>query len=210
MNMRFTDYAPAQSLQSCPTLCDPMDCSPPGSSVPGILQARIVEWVATSSSRGSSQPRYGTHVSWGSCSAGRFFTIELLGKPLTKYVSVLTHYHPLDLLITCLTLPLLFPWLFFPPEIGLILISFFNSAQSSTPIPLTALAEIALYCLMDLVNFIWTSILWNFILFIGFSTNFFPLCFFVFGSTLVLFFFPSITAHTVAIGGSSLSVYPLS
>ena len=43
--------------QSCPTLCDPMDCSPPGSSVHGILQARILEWVAISSSRRSSQPR---------------------------------------------------------------------------------------------------------------------------------------------------------
>ena len=42
---------------SCPTLCDPMDCSPPGSSVYGILQARILEWVAVPSSRGSSQPR---------------------------------------------------------------------------------------------------------------------------------------------------------
>ena len=36
----------AKSLQSCPTLCDPMDCSPPGSSVPGIFQARILEWIA--------------------------------------------------------------------------------------------------------------------------------------------------------------------
>ena len=44
----------AQSLQSCLTLCDPMDCSPPGSSVDGILQARILEWVAMPSSRGSS------------------------------------------------------------------------------------------------------------------------------------------------------------
>ena len=43
--------------QSCPTLCDPMDCSPPGSSVHGILQARILEWVAIPFSRGSSQPR---------------------------------------------------------------------------------------------------------------------------------------------------------
>ena len=38
----------AKSLQSCPTLCDPIDGSPPGSPVPGILQARILEWVATS------------------------------------------------------------------------------------------------------------------------------------------------------------------
>ena len=58
--------------QSCPTLCDPMDCSPPGSSVHGILQARILEWVAMSFSRGSSQPRDWT---WVSCTAGRFFTI---------------------------------------------------------------------------------------------------------------------------------------
>ena len=38
--------AAAQLLQLCPTLCDPMDCSPPGSAVPGILQARTLEWVA--------------------------------------------------------------------------------------------------------------------------------------------------------------------
>ena len=47
----------AKSLQLCPTLCDPIDCRPPGSSVHGILQTRIVEWVAISSSRGSSQTR---------------------------------------------------------------------------------------------------------------------------------------------------------
>ena len=45
------------------TLCDPMDCSPPGSSVHGILQARILKWVAVASSRGSSPPRDRTHVS---------------------------------------------------------------------------------------------------------------------------------------------------
>ena len=56
--------------QSCPTLCSPMDCSPPDSSVLGILQARILEWVAMPSSRGSSQPRYHTQVSH---IAGRFF-----------------------------------------------------------------------------------------------------------------------------------------
>ena len=42
---------PAKSLQSCPTLCDPIDGSPPGSSIPGILQARTLEWVAISFSR---------------------------------------------------------------------------------------------------------------------------------------------------------------
>ena len=52
----------AQSPQSCPTLCDPMDYSPPGSSVHGILQVRILEWVDIPSSRGSSQLRNQTHV----------------------------------------------------------------------------------------------------------------------------------------------------
>ena len=51
------------SLQSCLTLCDPKDCRPPGSSVHGILQARILEWVAISYSRGSSWPRDQTRVS---------------------------------------------------------------------------------------------------------------------------------------------------
>ena len=58
--------------QLCLTLCDPMDYSPPGSSVDGILQARILEWVAIRFSRGSSQSRDWTLVS---CIAGRFFTI---------------------------------------------------------------------------------------------------------------------------------------
>ena len=53
----------AKLLQSCPSLCDPMDCSPPGSSVHGILQARILEWVAIPFSRGSSQPRNRTRIS---------------------------------------------------------------------------------------------------------------------------------------------------
>ena len=44
-------YAAAKSFQSCPTLCDPIDGSPPGSSIPGILQARILEWVAISFSK---------------------------------------------------------------------------------------------------------------------------------------------------------------
>ena len=47
----------AMSLQLCQTLCDPMDCSSPGSSVHGILQARILGWMAMPSSRGSSSPR---------------------------------------------------------------------------------------------------------------------------------------------------------
>ena len=54
--------------QLCLTVCDPMDCSQPGSSVHEILQARILEWVAIPFSRGSSQPRMEPHT------AGRFFT----------------------------------------------------------------------------------------------------------------------------------------
>ena len=63
---------------SCLTLSDRMDCSPPGSSVHGIFQARILEWVTISSSRGSSQPRDRTQVS---CIASGFFTAEPSGKP---------------------------------------------------------------------------------------------------------------------------------
>ena len=58
--------------QSCPTLCNLMDCNPPGSSVHGILQARILEWIAIPFFRGSSWPRDWTQVS---CAAGGFFTI---------------------------------------------------------------------------------------------------------------------------------------
>ena len=59
------------AIQSCPTLCDPMDCNLPGSCVHGIFQARILEWVAIPFSRGSSRPRDRTQVS---CIACRFFT----------------------------------------------------------------------------------------------------------------------------------------
>ena len=59
------------SFQLCPALYDPMDCSPPDSSVHGILQARILEWVATPSSRGSSWSRDWTCVSYVSCISRR-------------------------------------------------------------------------------------------------------------------------------------------
>ena len=54
----------AKSLQSCPTFCDPIDCSPPGSTVHEVLQARILEWVVTPSSRGSSWARDWIQVSY--------------------------------------------------------------------------------------------------------------------------------------------------
>ena len=53
--------------KSCPTLCNPINCNPPGSSVHRISQARVLEWVAISSSRLGSQPRDQTHISCVSC-----------------------------------------------------------------------------------------------------------------------------------------------
>ena len=75
----------AQLLQSGHTLCDPMDCSPPGSSVHGILQARILEWFAMLS-RGSSQPRD------VSCTAGEFFTDAPPGKPWLTLREIIPDY----------------------------------------------------------------------------------------------------------------------
>ena len=71
-------------IQSCPTLCNPTDCSPPGSSVHGILQVGILEWIAIPFTRGSSLPRDWTRVSY---IAGRFFT-EPPGKPKVHPSSV--------------------------------------------------------------------------------------------------------------------------
>ena len=68
----------AKSLQPRPTLGDPMDCSPPGSSVRGILQARVLERVAAPSSRGSSRRRDRSQVS---PVAGRFFPIFVRSLP---------------------------------------------------------------------------------------------------------------------------------
>ena len=97
--------------QSCLTLCDPMDCSLPGSSIHGILQARILEWVAISFSRRSSRPRDWTRVS---CIVGRHFTVwatrevlkvlgsAILGFRLPRWLSgkkirLLTQKHRLNL-----------------------------------------------------------------------------------------------------------------
>ena len=68
--------------KSCLTLCDSMDYSLPSSSVHGIIQARKLEWVAISCSRGSSQPRDRTH---NSCLAGGFFTTEPPGVLINIY-----------------------------------------------------------------------------------------------------------------------------
>ena len=86
------DYLPggwpleSEVAQSCPTLCDPMDCSLSGSSVHGIFQARVLQWIAISFSRGSSRPRNQTQVS---CIAGRCFTVwaarEAWGMALSQW-----------------------------------------------------------------------------------------------------------------------------
>ena len=67
-----------KSFQLCLTLRDPMDHSPPGSSVYGILQARILEWISTPSSRGSSDPGIELTSLMSPALAGRFFTLTLL------------------------------------------------------------------------------------------------------------------------------------
>ena len=67
----------AKSLQSSLTLCDPMDCGPPGCSVHGTLQARILEWVAMPSSRGSSRPRDRNRVSYVSCMGRQVLAVLL-------------------------------------------------------------------------------------------------------------------------------------
>ena len=79
----YTAAVAARSLQSCPALGDPTDCSPPGSPIHGILQARTLEWVAMLSSRGPSGPSDGT---WVSCPAGRFFAVwATRGAPCRHY-----------------------------------------------------------------------------------------------------------------------------
>ena len=76
LNLYYAYVVRAKSFQSCPcpTVCRPMDCSPPGTSVHGILQARILEQVAMPSSSRSSRPRDQTCVSWSPALAGGFFT----------------------------------------------------------------------------------------------------------------------------------------
>ena len=80
--LKYAIESESEVAQSCLTLCDPMDCSLSGSSVHGIFQARVLEWIAISSSRGSSRPKNRTRVSR---IAGRRFASEPPGKP--KYIN---------------------------------------------------------------------------------------------------------------------------
>ena len=82
------DHKVSTDVFSRVQLCNPMDCSLPGSSIHGISQARILKWVAISFSRGFSQPWDQNHI----CSlADRFFTTEPPGKPLTGYFVQFSH-----------------------------------------------------------------------------------------------------------------------
>ena len=76
--------------QQCPTLSDPVDCRPSGSSISGIFQARILEWVAISSSRESCQPRDRAHVSCVPCIGRQILYNAPPGKPqwLTRALKV--------------------------------------------------------------------------------------------------------------------------
>ena len=84
----------SEVAQSCPTLCNPVDGSQPGSSVHGILQARILEWVAISFSKGSSRPRDRTQVS---CIAGRCFNLWATRE--ASSFSKLWHYSDIFILL---------------------------------------------------------------------------------------------------------------
>ena len=75
----------AKLLQLCPALCGPMHCSPPGSSVLGILQERVLEWAAVPSSRGSSRPRAQTCISGLQRWQGGSFPLVPPGKPRAIY-----------------------------------------------------------------------------------------------------------------------------
>ena len=81
----YTYVCVCMCVQSCLTLCDPMDCYLPGSSVHGISQKRTLEWIAVSYSRGLSRPRDQSHIS---CLASRFFTTEPFGKAIYTYIYI--------------------------------------------------------------------------------------------------------------------------
>ena len=82
-----------EAAQSCLTLCNPMDCSLPGSSLHGILQARVLEWVAISFSRGSSRPSDRT---WVSCIPGRCFNLWATREAQRQRNQRSNCQHPLD------------------------------------------------------------------------------------------------------------------
>ena len=157
----------ATLIQSCPTLCGPMACSPPVFSVPGILQARILEWVAMPSSRGSSRPRGQTRVSCGSFIADGFFTAQPPGKPtyvpttyqLSPFLYFSCIYKSIIYLLTYLSsiyagfklccrpdcLPPAWPWSVFRPRClkSLLLCGFSMGASSCPHCPVHVLGHLS-------------------------------------------------------------------
>ena len=98
-----------KSLRSCLTLCNPMDRNAPGSSVHGILQARILEWVSISFSRGSSLPRDGTSFSCISCAGGQtLYHKRHLGSPCQIWSAKVRIWEPAQQ-CTCCPLPVVTP-----------------------------------------------------------------------------------------------------
>ena len=98
----LASYVHAKLLQSCLILCDSMDCSPPGSSLQGIIQARTLEWVVVSSSRGSSQPRDGTQLFFVfPVLAGRFFVTNATWEALISFLGLYSEkaMHPTPVLL---------------------------------------------------------------------------------------------------------------
>ena len=93
-------------LRSCLTLCDPIDHSSPGSSVHGIFQARILEWVAMPSPKGSSWPRHWTCISYVSCTGRRVIYTSAAKKPKQECVRsgiyAVLHYYSLPLWVNIL------------------------------------------------------------------------------------------------------------
>ena len=91
----------AKLLQSCPTLCDPMDCSPPGSSLHGILQARILEWVAMRTSRDLPNPGIEPTSLKSPALTGGFFTTSITWEaPIWNSVCMLSHFSCVQLFVT--------------------------------------------------------------------------------------------------------------
>ena len=137
--------------QSYPTLCDPMDCSPPGSSVHGIFQARRQEWVAISSSRGSSRPRYRIWVSCVSC-IGRWVLYHwatreaLLIKSLSVNIGAFPHIHTY-LQIICQVYAVPHPQDVFPRALWRYLtqLIWFSSGKSVLLLPVRTLAGITFF-----------------------------------------------------------------
>ena len=116
-------------LQSSPTFCDPMDCSPPGSSVHGILQARILKWVTLPSFRGSSQHGDQTHISYVFC-IGRWVTTSttwktqmlsytgLIAKPTTSLKYWAHKQHRISASRPCTPNHLATLWVYHPLHLG--------------------------------------------------------------------------------------------